>query len=1070
MEKLINVVTFSLPLGIFLYFNLIGFAALSLLRPKQSSLQNLLMSPAAGLACTLVPVFWLNQLGLPVSAFALPLTLFLAFLSLFILLRLKPNFSVKEYWPFFAIFLFALFITGKPLLTFGFNWVSYANADMVNYVLGAFRFLHHGYFDLPDPNKMIQGKDYSQYFWFYAVPGMIRGGSELMLAWLSQLARLNPVEIFMPLILSFHLTLISAAGALMLTNKKPSYAIALTTCLLLTVSALTTLGTLYQLIAQVAGLSLFIMLAILLFQLFQSENNIYYFRQGFLISLMGSALLILYPEISLILGMVFFAFILLNAVKGWKPNKAFFYCLGFTLLLSIIALNQYWIAVFAFLKIQASAGITHQKGNLFPYFLLPSGLANLWGLQTLSIIPSEPWSSFTILLGFILSVSLVYFIIKQIKNLYPVTVIAAVIFLLALYLAVTLGQESGFSLYKLAMYAQPFIFGVLTIALFSLSQRIVRIGLVLAVISLSLYTQHNYVLDSFGHVGDSFSELPNASFTQYYSELKNISQTLPKDSNIISDSASLVGSQLQSTFLSDTNLRFYSQPFFSSMVFTGQDLFKQIYLKEYALAKDYKSTLNHADVLLHFSPQLTFHKMYFEEHPEDFMLMDSPLRNIFNRYSLATYANQNYIVKPITEVNNHLIFINSNLGQYYYLGQNDYISLNNLEKDYFYPENTMAGIGRYFLFQVINPSKKFRLVLNMTDGLNNDGINALPHPQVIGDRSYTVPTSGRGSARVFSQPITPKIIKNDPYILLDMQENGKMFPSHFKGLMKLYGNNVALDNRLLVGFARDISLISEEDYQRLQPPSFLSQFPKDLNNANLEYSGIYEDGWLSEEAYLKLLQPTMDSKLIITGVLPNFQNQIQETHLTLYVDNKKLLEKTIIPGDFQIAADVPYSPTRKIIRLHFDKYFSLPKGDERPVTVKLNLIGFKTIVTPTFVSQFPNDLKNPSLEHNGIFDDGWAAQDVSLKLAQPANTKLVVDGMLPAIDKQRQPTVLTIYVNKKVVAQEKILPGNFHLAFPVPIDDKKKIVHLHFSREFPLSKEDNRVVAIKLNQIGFKNS
>ena len=152
---------FSLPVGIFLYFSIVGYATLCLLRSKQNPLQNLLLAPAIGIALTLLPVFWLNYAGLPVKYFAVPLAFCLLFLSLFILIFQKPSVPYKQYIPFAGIFLLNLICVGLPLLHFGFNWLSYANNDMANYCLGALRFINHGYTDLPNTTELIQGKDYS---------------------------------------------------------------------------------------------------------------------------------------------------------------------------------------------------------------------------------------------------------------------------------------------------------------------------------------------------------------------------------------------------------------------------------------------------------------------------------------------------------------------------------------------------------------------------------------------------------------------------------------------------------------------------------------------------------------------------------------------------------------------------------------------------------------------------------------------------------------------------------------------------------------------------------------------
>jgi len=64
---------------------------------------------------------------------------------------------------------------------------------MANYCLAADRFLHHGYYDLPEQTQ-LEGRDYSQHYWFMHGLQQIRPGSELMLAFTSSITGLNPAR------------------------------------------------------------------------------------------------------------------------------------------------------------------------------------------------------------------------------------------------------------------------------------------------------------------------------------------------------------------------------------------------------------------------------------------------------------------------------------------------------------------------------------------------------------------------------------------------------------------------------------------------------------------------------------------------------------------------------------------------------------------------------------------------------------------------------------------------------------------------------------------------------------
>lgn len=137
---------FCLPIILFSYWAIVGYAVLGLLRSRRYTLQNLLLAPVVGFALTLLIVFWLNRAGLPIHDFARVLAFVLLIASSVFFYWKKPLFPTKYYLPFVGIFLLALGLVGSPFLKFGFDWVSYANDDMANYALGATRFLNHGFF------------------------------------------------------------------------------------------------------------------------------------------------------------------------------------------------------------------------------------------------------------------------------------------------------------------------------------------------------------------------------------------------------------------------------------------------------------------------------------------------------------------------------------------------------------------------------------------------------------------------------------------------------------------------------------------------------------------------------------------------------------------------------------------------------------------------------------------------------------------------------------------------------------------------------------------------------------
>jgi hypothetical protein len=210
----ILMLAFLFTITLFLYLGVIGLSVISLFSARLRILQQILVSPAIGLAAIILPTFLLSRAGLPVKAFGGWLVLISGVLSLAVLFIRRPILPLRQLLWCGLILLGALLLASRPMLSYGFDWVSFANDDMANYSLGAQRFLQHGYFDTPDWEALLSGRDYSLAFWFMHVPAATRAGSELMLAVVWAVSGLTAHQVFMPVIFALHLALISATGAM----------------------------------------------------------------------------------------------------------------------------------------------------------------------------------------------------------------------------------------------------------------------------------------------------------------------------------------------------------------------------------------------------------------------------------------------------------------------------------------------------------------------------------------------------------------------------------------------------------------------------------------------------------------------------------------------------------------------------------------------------------------------------------------------------------------------------------------------------------------------------------------
>jgi hypothetical protein len=958
---------FLLSLVLFFYWGVVGYAVVSVFHTRRNLLRNCLLAPTVGVATTLLPIFWLSRFGMPVKEFATYLAVVLLFISIALIWKIKPVIPLRRLLPFVGLFVLALFLTGRPMLEFGFDWLSFSNDDMANYTLAAQRFLNDGYFDIPDTEDLLYGRNYSLFYWFMHVPGMSRSGSELLLAWIAGLTHLTPHQIFMPVILALHLTLISASGALVCQSPQFRQA-ALVTCGLMSLSALSTLGALYQLIAQVGGLGLLIGCATVLLRSFSKFRRKSVFRQSILLAILVSALLVDYPEVLpfLVLSYLFYV-----VVSGqWKllqSNKQIYVVIGLGAVTSLLLLNRYVIGAMIFLLGQTGGGLSSSRGQieLFPFFLIPSGLANLWGFLPIPTLFSEPGLSIVIALGGVLLLVSAISIIWCSWRGFPVAAIAAVMFIIGFYLFF---NDLAFGLFKLAMYCQPFFLASVVITWFVLIRNPTwRIMSVVLLGVANLYSQTIYVEKSRGEGGGGFIEVPRASATRINQEFRQLISTI-NSQELVLDTSNVVQAKLQALYIVGKDSSFPSRYFFENIAAGGGATEHSILWNNQEIAEaTFKNLSSLRDKFTRRSFDLHHDKSeppnanYFisdnliPQHGD--LIKNTPQQSLFNRRKMRQVRNSNTIAEPLKATRNHLVFIHSELGNHYYLGNFKHISFFQLEKDLFFSGKTFSGIGRHFLFQIVNPSRLVRLELDMTATLKGDKENLLPPAAAIGTERKLFSLIGRGSARVFSPPLAPQMISNRAYIEIDMGVNGKQFPFRRTGLMKLYGTDINLDPRRLVGFARDISIVSEGEYAKLSPPEKVESFPADLANPDLEYSGIYEDGWISEAAFLALMQPEKATALVVKGMVPKIDDTAFQSELIILVDGKELIRRRLNPGKFEVRLSPPTGSAKRRVDLRFAKFQRLPGGDNRPVAAKLDFVGFVTSTTEKMALNRADDPK-----------------------------------------------------------------------------------------------------------------
>ncbi len=926
-----------LVLALFAGWSLVGLALLALVRADTSDLRIALTAPALGSCVTLLFVFPFSEAGMAVEHCAGPIAIFLLAASALILTirrpRVHPGALVVA-----AVCVGGLLLIAGPMLSFGLGWLANGNDDMANYVLSAQDLLRHGLLTPVDTNAVLHGHDYATVLGNLHREGA-RPGSDMLLAFASSVAGHPAYEMFMPVIVAFNLCGASAVGALTLQFTRRWWAAPIAAGLFL-ISPMATYGVLQQLLAQVFGLGLVAALFALLMRPELHMGRGARIRDIVPIFVLTAGLVFSYVELVPEMGLAYLLYLgflgsrkelaLGALVRLWLP----------VVVLVVILLNGYFFKEVSFVRLQSEHGLSASPyPPLFGYVLVPSALPGIFGLQTLPPDPGAPYLNLTIVVALIaIAGVLVASLLGTRKG-----IAAAVVLLVEGALAVPLAlKSSDFGIFKLTMYVQPFLAALLAAGVTTLALAVakhkqhalavicaVALGIVLAA---QLSTQHVYVTDS-RDPGD----VPNLSSPGLIPAFR---ASAAHASSLVSITTNPVLIKLEAASAEDRPLYFQSRNEFLNLLerYTEAEHHASDAAAEHAL-KSEAWTARSFNLLTSAGSADDF-----EEATKASAALASGRCTVvvpgsgeepLNRYSLPA-STPDLVTMPCDAPHDVLAFTSSKLGESFYLPyKRQNVSYNQPQPDPFDTSQAIAGFGRYALFRVLGWTPGSRIALSLTESLIHNGSNQLPPADVVGAIRVPLPLVGRGSARVFSQPLTPQFINGVPYLLLDMGVNPHLPSISHSGLQGLYGRSVPTDPNYFAGYVRDVSLVSAQQYAQLQPPLALKSFPDDLNDDELEYSGLYEDGWASGDSFVRLAGgPTAD--LVVRGEVPAGAGK----HLLALVNGRVLASRPVATGPFELRVPVPASSSTRRLELRFAATIQLKAPDLRPAAILLSFLGF----------------------------------------------------------------------------------------------------------------------------------
>ncbi|MDB6166355.1 MAG: hypothetical protein JWQ83_1495 [Lacunisphaera sp.] len=937
-------VSLLLSLSLFVFLALVGRMVLLTMPRLHRTVLGWLLAPAVGLSLMLTVVTYANQAGHPVKDFGRPLAVGVGLGALVCLAWRRDRLRCQGLPLFLGLLLAALFYAGWPALPNGLDWVSFANDDMANYSLGAGRFLNNGFYRMPTMAE-LGGNDYSQYYWFMHVGGLMRFGCEMLLAWVASATGLSPAAVFMPTIMALGLMQVSSAAALAsLFSGRRKYALLVAGILAL--SPLYLLGIYYQLIAQVAGLGLLLAVGTLLF-LPPPRRWLRGIGWWFVTGLCSATLCITYPEVSPFVGLAYLLHLFLLLLR--RPQAArlrlAWGVLAAILCVLLLRENIFSYIIILFGQLDGATAHAAAAAYLFPYFLVPSGLANLFGWLPLEQTVREPYGSLLIvggagLLGWVLIRGLRLAAGRQAFGclLAVMTLLGAMLFM----------GQSDFGLFKLAMFAQPALAGVL--ATLGLSRRAFVRVLLAGVLALQIPTAWHYARVSLGRAEGGFVELPGASE-------HSITALIAPGGAMTSDINHIVAAKFGALALRGSSIAFLSRDFFGPL---------EIFIDK---TEPYRTLIARwhpqADVVLPAKRlfgrlraqnwrteklfDTTFQSWRFPE--QDAALAGARLQapralGIFNGLVPLPPASPRFFsFAPSPPPENWLVFVNSSRGEHYYLAEDRrHIGCYAPETDPYQRSGHFVAIGRFLLFRVENATAEIYLHVAASKSLLGPGRTAWQgKPAVFGQHEARLDFVGAGASSLFAGPLRPFRLGDADYVAVDLGEDGQQFPFVRHGLSSAYHSEVTLDPRYLVAFGRDISCISREKYDRMNRLRTLESFPADLlNNPGVEFSGWFEDGWISRQSYVVLAPSAPGDRLHLRGLVPGLASLRAGQQMSVRLNGRDVQTFDLKPGTFDLRLELPPDmPAAAVSRveLGFSRSANLPGTDARPVAAKIDFLG-----------------------------------------------------------------------------------------------------------------------------------
>lgn len=829
----------------------------------------ILAQPVIGLALLVLVLYFLNStLNVPVGSFADPVAALLSLggvVSLALGRRTLIARSVRHRREF-GLLLLATVVVGAvltyPSLGVGLNWLSYGNEDWTNYLMGSQRLRDSGLWDDSRLPEYFSGSNFSQAFWFLHARDGVRPGAEQLLAFLSSIGRVEELEVYMAFIVALAIVIGLAASAVFVSVRSTQIN-ALWVFLPVTMLPNSVLAVTYQLVAQVGGVAISLGMCALAVMYGESQSH---FRLSDSLPIWGGllvvslALIIWYPEIAP------FAFggLLLSICgsagknRSWKREALLFATFLAAVLASVLLLG-FLREVANFFSDQVSRSKT--DSDIFPYYLKPLGLPAFWGFLPIwgseTVVPGWLIDAL-ILLSIFCGLVLIVVLVRRVAQEFDSVAIHYLLYVLTIsYLFV---DKSGFGLFKIAMWQQPYLILFVVTSLekslaYSRKQKMLIVSLLSLMFCMALPTSLQYLKASSPGYGEGLNQV--SAFDG--STLRSIRDLRDR---AIQERRTLV--------VTDENP-------VSLKIVTYLGKGARVDLGEYTDLFSNFGMPTRAQTSAQFGP----HIVKFPIPPE------SPAGSISVRLPSRSVINGAFLSEDRRAVEAsaipRLVFVPSSIGSWWSTPGKRFDGAFSIpEPDPSVDGGVIQAFSRFALFRIENSPSLVSLNLAISSSYLPQHDYQISDVVIYGRDAIRVSLPGYGSANLNTPEFAPKVHAGVSYVLIDFGVTPKAFPPYFPSVLsRLYGQDVERDPRQVSVFVRNLSLHGQSRECGDIPPSLARKLAA-LTGC---YSGIFEDGWMSTHVILRPNERIAGKKVRVSGYI---SSQRETESLSVRINGKQI--------------------------------------------------------------------------------------------------------------------------------------------------------------------------------------